>query len=100
MASPMTQSRYLFLFLGLSAIVAALSAVLAYALLRFFAAARVSSRVSSGSEAVFVTAAMEDALRDLRSQERAMKARAEASERLSDEIVASLTSGLLVVDFG
>ena len=28
-----------------------------------------------------------------------MKARAEASERLSDEIVASLTSGLLVVDF-
>ena len=27
-----------------------------------------------------------------------MKARAEASERLSDEIVASLTSGLLVVD--
>ena len=29
-----------------------------------------------------------------------MKARAEASERLSDEIVASLTSGLLVVDFG
>ena len=47
-----------------------------------------------------MTTAMEDALRDLRLQERAMKARAEASERLSDEIVASLTSGLLVVDFG
>ena len=47
-----------------------------------------------------MTTAMEDALRNLRVQERAMKARAEASERLSDEIVASLTSGLLVVDFG
>ena len=44
-----------------------------------------------------MTAAMEDALRDLRLREHAMKARAEASERLSDEIIASLTSGLLVV---
>ena len=50
-------------------------------------------------EAAFVTTAMEEALHNLRLQERAMKARAEASERLSDEIVASLTSGLLVVDF-
>ena len=46
-----------------------------------------------------MTAAMEEALHNLRQQERAMKARAEASERLSDEIVASMTSGLLVVDF-
>jgi signal transduction histidine kinase len=95
----MNQSGYL--FLGLTAIVAALSAILAYAVVRFFVAARGLARGSrsGGGEAVFVTAAMEDALRDLRSQERAMKARAEASERLSDEIVASLTSGLLVVDF-
>jgi len=95
----MTQSGYL--FLGLTAIVGVLSAVLAYAVLRFIAAARnIQDRHGSGGEAAFVTTAMEDALRDLRSQERAMKARAEASERLSDEIVASLTSGLLVVDFG
>ena len=96
----MTQSGYL--FLGLTAIVAALSAVLAYAVLRFIVAARSMAKGGGGSggEAVFVTTAMEDALRDLRLQERAMKARAEASERLSDEIVASLTSGLLVVDFG
>jgi signal transduction histidine kinase len=96
----MTKSGYL--LLGLTAIVAALSAVLAYAVLRFIVAARAMAkgRHGNGSEAVFVTTAMEDALRDLRSQERAMKARAEASERLSDEIVASLTSGLLVVDFG
>ena len=44
-----------------------------------------------------MAAAMEDALATLRSKERAMKARAEASERLSSEIVANLTSGLLVV---
>ena len=96
----MTQSGYA--FLGLTAVVAALSAVLAYAVLRFIVVARglAKGRTGSGGEAVFVTTAMEDALRDLRSQERAMKARAEASERLSDEIVASLTSGLLVVDFG
>jgi signal transduction histidine kinase len=35
----------------------------------------------------------------VREQEQAMKARAEASERLSDQIVSSLTSGLLVVDY-
>ena len=38
----MTQSGYL--FLGLTAIVAALSAVLAYAVLRIFAAARAATR--------------------------------------------------------
>ena len=45
-----------------------------------------------------MAAAMEDALTTLRSKERAMKARAEASERLASEIVANLTSGLLVVN--
>jgi len=38
-----------------------------------------------------------DAVQQLRVQERAAKARAEASERLSSEIIASMTSGLLVV---
>jgi two-component system, NtrC family, sensor histidine kinase HydH len=95
----MTQSAYL--FLGLTAIVAALSAILTYAVVRFVVAARGLAKGARqpGMETAFVTTAMEDALRNLRMQERAMKARAEASERLSDEIVASLTSGLLVVDF-
>jgi PAS domain S-box-containing protein len=44
-----------------------------------------------------MTAAMEEALARLRTREQAMTARAEASERLSGEIIASLTSGLLVV---
>jgi signal transduction histidine kinase len=93
-----SQSGYL--FLGLTAIVAALSGVLAYAILRIFAAARAATRddKKTGSETAFMAAAMEDAVRKLRDGERAMKARAEASERLSSEIVASLTSGLLVVD--
>lgn len=94
----MTQSGYL--FLGLTAIVAALSAVLTYAFLKITTAARTVARSSrtDGGEAAFMATAMEAAVRNLRQQERAMKARAEASERLSDEIVASLTSGLLVVD--
>ena len=94
----MTQSGYL--FLGLTAIVAGLSAVLAYAVLRIFAAARAATRDErrAGTETAFMAAAMEDAVRKLRDGERAMKARAEASERLSSEIVASMTSGLLVVD--
>jgi signal transduction histidine kinase len=94
----MSQSAYL--FLGLTGIVAALSAVLAYAVLRIFAAARAATRDArqAGAETAFMAAAMEDAVRKLRDGERAMKARAEASERLSSEIVASLTSGLLVVD--
>jgi nitrogen fixation/metabolism regulation signal transduction histidine kinase len=44
-----------------------------------------------------MAAAMEEALQKMRAQERAMQARAEASERLSGEIIASMTSGLLVV---
>ena len=94
----MSQTGYL--FLGLTAIVAALSAVLAYAVLRIFAAARAATRDrrKEGTETAFMAAAMEDAVRKLRDGERAMKERAEASERLSSEIVASLTSGLLVVD--
>jgi signal transduction histidine kinase len=94
----MTQSGYL--LLGLTAVVAALAAVLAYAVLRIFAAARAATRSErrDGTETAFMAAAMEDAVRKLRDGERAMKARAEASERLSSEIVASLTSGLLVVD--
>lgn len=94
----MTQSGYL--FLGLTATVAVLAAVLAYTVITFVAAARdlTRRRRADGSETGLMTGAMEDALRSLREQERAMKARAEASERMSDQIVASLTSGLLVVD--
>ena len=92
----MTQSGYL--FLGLTVIVAALSAVLAFAVLKIFAAAKAAAGDQRmGAETAFMANAMEDAIQALKTQGHAMKARAEASERLSDEIIASMTSGLLVV---
>ena len=94
----MTKAGYL--LLGLTAIVAALAGILAFAVAKFFEAARVATRASrtGGSEAAFMAAAMQEALQQMRTQERAMKARAEASERLSGEIISSMTSGLLVVN--
>jgi signal transduction histidine kinase len=92
----MTRSAYL--LLGLTAVVAALVATITFSLLRAFAAARNMARGrDSGSGADFVTSALTQALGELRNREQAMAARAEASERLSGEIIASLTSGLLVV---
>jgi signal transduction histidine kinase len=85
--------------IGLTAIVAALIGVLVYAVLRFASAAR-ESRLhlrENKSESAFVTAALHEALTKVKAQEREMSARAEASERLSGEIVESLSSGLLVV---
>ncbi len=87
------------LLLLLTAIVAGLAGILAFAVSKFFAAARSTARAAreGGAETAFMAAAMEEALQKMRTQERAMQARAEASERLSGEIIASLTSGLLVV---
>src|SRR5438093_3017497 len=87
---------------GLTAIVAALVAVLTFAVLRIASAARDtrSSLRGSGGDTVLLTAALQDAVAKLKAQERAMSARAEASERLSGEIIASLTAGLLVVELG
>jgi signal transduction histidine kinase len=92
-------SQSALLFLGLTGIVAALAAVLAFTVLRLFAAAKNARQQgrAAGAETAFMAAAMEEAVRKLRSDEQQMKARAEASERLASEIVASMTSGLLVV---
>ena len=88
------------LLLGLTAIVGMLAGLLAFAVAKFFSAARTLAKdarpVTGQTE--LMASAMEDAFSRLRVQERAMKARAEASERLSGEIIASMTSGLLVVD--
>jgi PAS domain S-box-containing protein len=88
--------------IGLTAMVAALIGVLMFAVLRFASAARESSKHlrENRSESAFVTAALHEALTKLKAQEREMSARAEASERLSSEIVESLSSGLLVVASG
>ena len=84
--------------LGLTALVAALVSILVFAMLRFMAAARDTRRYSKeGGESALLSSALEEALARLSAQERATAARAEASERLSGEIITSLTAGLLVV---
>jgi len=87
-------------FLGLTAVVAMLVGVLVFAFLRFAAAARNTKRsLGDGQgDSMLLASALEEAFAKLKAQERATAARAEASERLSSQIVASLTSGLIVVD--
>jgi signal transduction histidine kinase len=94
----LTPSAYA--FLGLTAIVAGLVAVLVFAMLRFSMAARDTRRnmrSGAGGETAMLSAALQEAVSRLKAQERATAARAEASERLSGEIISSLTAGLLVV---
>jgi nitrogen-specific signal transduction histidine kinase len=94
----MTPSAYA--LLGLTAMVAALVAVLTFATLKFAAAARLARRGLSGTgaETAFLSAALQEAVAKLKAQERANAARADASERLNGEIISSLTAGLLMVN--
>jgi PAS domain S-box-containing protein len=87
-------------FLGLTAVVAMIVGIMAFAVARLAAAARDSKRALSDTraESLVLASALEDAFAKLKAQERATAARAEASERLNSQIVASLTSGLIVVD--
>lgn len=83
--------------LGLTALVACLVAIVTFALLRFLDAARQArQRRSEGGEMALMSSALQEAMTRLKAQERATAARAEASERLSEDIIASLTAGLLV----
>ena len=95
---PLTPGAYT--LLGLTAIVSGLAAALTFAVLRFATAAREARRQarSTRGDTVVLSAALAEAVAKLKAQERATAARAEASERLSGEIIASLTAGLLVVD--
>jgi signal transduction histidine kinase len=84
--------------LGLTAIVAALVSIVVFAMLKFMSAARDTRRqMRNPSEGAIMSAALQEAVTKLKAQERATAARAEASERLSGEIISSLTAGLLVV---
>lgn len=82
-------------FVGLTLLIAALVGLLMFATRRLFSAARQAQ--SSSGESAALSLALEEAIVRLKAQERATAARAEASERLSGEIIASLTSGLIVV---
>ena len=93
----MTASGYT--LLPFLALVVGLVAMLVYALLRVASVARDARRRSreAGGETALLSAALQEAVTKLKTQERAMAARADASERLSGEIISSLTAGLLVV---
>ena len=95
---PLTPGAYS--LLGLTAIVSVLAAAMTFAILRFATAAREARRQirSTRGSTVVLSAALAEAVAKLKAQERATAARADASERLSGEIIASLTAGLLVVD--
>jgi signal transduction histidine kinase len=84
--------------IGLTALLSIALSAMTFAILRFAASARGAARHlrERTTETAFMATALADALTDLRAQERASAARAAASERLSGEIVESLTSGLLV----
>jgi signal transduction histidine kinase len=92
----MTPNQYA--TLGLTAIVGALLLVLGYVVLRLTMAARDSRSKAreGGVELALMSAALQDAVQKLKAQERATAARAVASERLSEEIIAGLTAGLIV----
>jgi signal transduction histidine kinase len=84
---------------GLTALVAGLVSVLTFAVLRMMFAIRNTRRYAqtgAGAEMAIMSAALQDAVEKLKAQERATAARADASERLSSEIIASLTAGLFV----
>lgn len=90
----------LYTLVGLTVVLAGLVAVLVYAVLRLGAAARAARGRSAGvsDEAAFVAAAIQDAVARLREDERKLQRRAEASERLSEEIIGGMGSGLVVVE--
>lgn len=62
------------------------------------ASGRARARKNEGGDNALLSMALQEAVTKLRAQERQMAARAEASERLSGQIVEGLTSGMVVVD--
>ena len=94
-------NTYAHALVGLSVLLALLVAILVFAVIRFARAARdARSRLRESGDRAFVAVALEEALTRLKEQERATSARAAASEHLSDQIVSSLTAGLLMVSTG
>lgn len=85
-------------FLFLIAIVITLATVMFVLIVRMVMASRRLAKMEQGDATAFMAVAMQDAVTRMREQERALEARAEASERLSDQIIDGLPSGLLVTD--
>ena len=92
-------SNLSFAGMALMAIVVALAVLFVVVLVR---AIKIASgrraRREAATESALLSVALQDALTKLKEQERATAARAEASERLADQILEGLTSGMVVVD--
>jgi signal transduction histidine kinase len=84
---------------GLTGFLVVLIAILGLAFIRIRRAARRINQSADPeqSESAFMAVAMQEAMNHLRNKEQAQQARADASERLSEDIVSGLTSGLIVV---
>lgn len=72
--------------------------LIAWVIVRTVKKVSARARRESAGESAMLSMALQEALTRLKQQERAMAARAEASERLADQIVDGLTSGLIVVN--
>ena len=83
--------------LGLALIIAMLLIVAVVMLVRV-ASGRRRARKADGGDSAMLSMALQEAVGKLKTQERQMAARAEASERLASQIVEGLTSGMVVVD--
>lgn len=87
------------ILIGVSTFLFALVGIIVIAIIRFRTAAKRMghSAALESTESAFVAAAMADAVTRMRTKEQAQQARADESERLSEDIVSGLTSGLMVV---
>lgn len=95
-----TQTQLTFMSLMMLGLILIIAIALIYFVVRAIkvASGRGNARRESGGESAMLSMALQEALTKLKQQERAMAARAEASERLADQIVEGLTSGLVVVN--
>ena len=82
--------------IGITAFMGLVTLVLLVSLVRMSRLSRTAS--DNRAETSMMSAALQEALTRLKAQERAMAARAEASERLSNQIITGVGAGLIVVN--
>lgn len=83
---------------ALLAVLLAIVVLFVYVIVRAVRKFTANAHREARSETAMLSMALQEALTKLKQQERAMAARAEASEALADQIVQGLTSGLIVVN--
>lgn len=91
---PLTVASYT--LVAITAVMAVVLLALIVSLLRMSRLSRTASE--NRAETSMMSMALQEALTRLKAQERAMAARAEASERLSGQIISGVGAGLIVVD--